>query len=78
MRKIYFLLVFAVTTNVQAQTNFALTFNGTTNLVNIGVPLPQGSAYTKEAWVSAKHNFFAGRTFLGRQWCIEGWSIVHI
>lgn len=35
----------------QAQTNDALSFNGTDNFVTIGMPLASSTSYTKEAWV---------------------------
>ena len=34
-----------------AQTNYALSFNGTTDYVSIGAPIPNNSSYTKEIWV---------------------------
>ena len=34
-----------------AQTNFALSLNGTTDYVTIGTPLSSNGSYTKEAWV---------------------------
>jgi hypothetical protein len=45
--------VVAVTINITAQTNYALSFNGTTQYVNIGAPLTGNASYTKEAWVYA-------------------------
>jgi len=41
--------LFIIVTN--AQTNDALSFNGTNNYVTIGTPLSTNTSYTKEAWV---------------------------
>jgi hypothetical protein len=51
MRKIYILLFAAISLKAQSQTNYALTFNGTSNQVDIGTPIASGASYTKEAWV---------------------------
>lgn len=41
---------------LQAQTNDALSFNGTDNYVSIGAPISSNSSYTKEAWVFVTDN----------------------
>src|SRR5689334_22716664 len=48
-----FLLIPAIIfgSSVNAQTNYSLSFNGTSNYVSINAPLSSGSSYTKEAWV---------------------------
>jgi concanavalin A-like lectin/glucanase superfamily protein len=51
MQKLYILLFLALSTSAKSQTNYALTFNGTSNCVNVGNPIPSSSSYTKEAWV---------------------------
>ncbi|RZK46557.1 MAG: LamG domain-containing protein, partial [Pedobacter sp.] len=51
MRKIYLISLIALSSAVNAQTNSALTFNGTGTFVDIGMPFTAGTAYTKEAWV---------------------------
>ncbi|HTE26190.1 LamG-like jellyroll fold domain-containing protein [Flavitalea sp.] len=51
MKQIYLLIFATISLNAQSQTNHALTFNGTSNVVNIGTPLATGASYTKEAWV---------------------------
>ena len=47
----YILLFAFLSFKAQSQTNHALTFNGTSDLVTIGTPLASGASYTKEAWV---------------------------
>jgi hypothetical protein len=47
------LLTFALLAAIisYAQTNYALSLNGTTQFVSIGTPLSNNTSYTKEAWV---------------------------
>lgn len=53
MKKTIFALVFWAFSDANAQSNFALNFNGTNQYVSIGSPITTGSSYTKEAWVYA-------------------------
>lgn len=53
MKRVIFALVFWAFSNANAQSNFALSFNGTNQYVSIGSPVTTGSSYTKEAWVYA-------------------------
>lgn len=51
MRKAVLLLLLCVSCAAFSQTNTALSFNGTSTVVSINMPIPTGSSYTKEAWV---------------------------
>src|ERR1700742_5078423 len=51
MKKLYLFLTVAIALSASAQTNFSLLLDGTSGLVNIGTPNPNGSSYTKEAWI---------------------------
>src|SRR5687767_13487796 len=53
--KKYLLSIFLVfvAIHITAQTNYALSFNGTTQYANIGAPLAGNTSYTKEAWLYA-------------------------
>lgn len=56
MRKFLLLFLSGIALSSEAQTNYALTFNGTTQDVSIGSPIPSSSSYTKEAWVYSTTN----------------------
>jgi len=51
MKKLLPILLILPSIATIAQSNYALTFNGTNNYVSISTPLSNGSSYTKEAWV---------------------------
>lgn len=51
MRKLLLMPFIVFITTVNAQTNYALSFNGTNSYVSIGTPLSSSTSYTKEAWV---------------------------
>lgn len=53
MKRVIFALVFWAFSDANAQSNFALNFNGTNQYVSVGSPITTGSSYTKEAWVYA-------------------------
>lgn len=53
MKKILLAFALFLSGKLQAQTNFALNFNGTNQDVSIGSPIPSSSSYTKEAWIYA-------------------------
>jgi hypothetical protein len=53
LKKILYSCLICLCSQVKAQTNNALQFNGTTQFVNIGNPLSSTTSYTKEAWVFA-------------------------
>lgn len=50
-RALLVILTFALPCFSVAQTNYSLSFNGTSSSVSIGTPIPTNSSYTKEAWV---------------------------
>ncbi len=53
MKQILFLFFTCISLLSEAQTNYALSFNGSSQYVSIGSPIPSASSYTKEAWVYA-------------------------
>ncbi len=56
MRKILLLLLTSLSFSAAAQTNYALTLNGTNQDISIGSPIPSAGSYTKEAWVYSTTN----------------------
>lgn len=53
MKKILIIIpIVLAAITVTAQTNFALSLNGSNQYVSIGAPIPNSSSYTKEAWVN--------------------------
>ncbi len=53
MKQILSLFFVCISFLSEAQTNYALSFNGSNQFVSIGSPIPNASSYTKEAWVYA-------------------------
>ncbi len=53
MKKLSAIIIILISFGSIAQTNYAVTLNGTNQYISIGAPLSTGSSYTKEAWVYA-------------------------
>ena len=53
MKRVLYALAIMASLHVNAQSNFALNFDGVNQTVSIGNPIATGSSYTKEAWVYA-------------------------
>lgn len=53
MKNLLLFPVILVNCILYGQSNYALSFNGTTQYASIGAPIQAGSSYTKEAWIFA-------------------------